>query len=217
MTLAFQGFNVIRPRGRGRLGLSAGILGNGFALHRDVLTRIPYGAYSIVEDLEYHLALVRAGIRVEFVDTATVSGEMPRSDHGARTQRARWEGGRRRMMRRWAPRLMGDLLRGRARVIEPLLDLLSAPIATEASLLLVAACLPVAPLRLYALGALLVLTLHVTAAAACGSGFWRTMRVLWAAPAYFFWKLSILPEVWRASRADSAWVRTARDLPGDGQ
>jgi cellulose synthase/poly-beta-1,6-N-acetylglucosamine synthase-like glycosyltransferase len=217
MTLAFQGFNVIRPRGRERLGLSAGILGNGFALHRDVLTRVPYGAYSVVEDLEYHLALVRAGIRVEFVDTATVSGEMPRSDHGARTQRARWEGGRRRMMRRWAPRLMGDLLRGRARVIEPLLDLLSAPIATEASLLLVAACLPVAPLRLYALGALLVLTLHVTAAAACGSGFWRTMRVLWAAPAYFFWKLSILPEVWRASRADSAWVRTARDLPGDGQ
>ena len=78
MTLAFQGFNEIRPRGRERLGLSAGILGNGFALHRDALTRTPYGAYSIVEDLEYHLALVRAGIRVEFVDTAAVSGEMPR-------------------------------------------------------------------------------------------------------------------------------------------
>ncbi|MGD0857915.1 MAG: glycosyltransferase family 2 protein [Terracidiphilus sp.] len=217
MTLAFRGFNVIRPRGRQRLGLSAGILGNGFALHRDVLTRVPYGAYSVVEDLEYHLALVRAGIRVEFVDTATVSGEMPRSDHGARTQRARWEGGRRRMMKRWAPRLMGDLLRGRARVIEPLLDLLSAPIATEASLLLVVACLPVAPLRLYALGALLVLSAHVTVAATCGSGFWGTIRVLWAAPAYCFWKLSILPDVWRASRADSAWVRTARDLPGDGQ
>ena len=41
------------------------------------------------------------------------------------------------------PRLMGDLLRGRARVMEPLLDLLSAPIATEACLLLIAVCLPV--------------------------------------------------------------------------
>jgi hypothetical protein len=153
---------------------------------------------------------------VEFVDTATVSGEMPRSDHGARTQRARWEGGRRRMMRRWAPRLMGDVLRGRVRLIEPLLDLLAAPIATEVSLLLVAACLPVAPLRLYALAALLVLTAHVTVAAACGPGFWGTMRVLITAPAYFFWKLSILPDVWRASRPDSAWVRTARDAPGDG-
>jgi len=34
MNLAFYAFNVIRPRGRARLGLSAGILGNGFALHR---------------------------------------------------------------------------------------------------------------------------------------------------------------------------------------
>jgi cellulose synthase/poly-beta-1,6-N-acetylglucosamine synthase-like glycosyltransferase len=217
MTLAFRGFNVLRPRGRERLGLSAGILGNGFALRRDVLMRVPYGAHSVVEDLEYHLALVRAGIRVEFVDTASVSGEMPRSDHGARTQRARWEGGRRRMMKRWAPSLMGDLLRGRARVIEPLLDLLAAPIATEVSLLLLAACLPVAWLRFYALGALLVLAFHVTAAAACGSGFWAMIRVLGTAPAYIFWKIWILPEVWRASRADSAWVRTARETPGDGQ
>jgi GT2 family glycosyltransferase len=217
MTLAFQGFNVIRPRGRARLGLSAGILGNGFALHRDVLTRIPYGAYSIVEDLEYHLALVRAGIRVEFVDTATVNGEMPHTDLGAQTQRARWEGGRRRMLRQWAPRLMGDVLRGRARLLEPLLDLLAAPIASEACLLLVAACLPVAWLRLYALGGFLVLALHVTAAAVGGSGLWGTLRVLATVPAYIFWKLWILPDVWRASRADSLWVRTARDTPGDGQ
>jgi hypothetical protein len=217
MALAFRGFNVIRPRGRERLGLSAGILGNGFALHRDVLTRIPYGAYSVVEDLEYHLALVRAGIRVEFVDTAAVSGEMARSDRGARAQHARWEGGRRRMMKRWAPKLMGDVLRGRLRLIEPLLDLLAAPIATEVCLLVVAACLPVASLRLYALAAVLVLTLHITAAAACGSGFWGMMRALATAPVYCLWKLWILPDVWRASRADSAWVRTARDTPGDGQ
>ena len=217
MALAFQGFNVIRPRGRERLGLSAGILGNGFALSRDVLTRIPYGAYSVVEDLEYHLALVRAGIRVEFVDTAAVSGEMPRSDRGARTQRARWEGGRRRITRQWVPRLMGDLLRGRARVMEPLLDLLAAPIATEACLLLFAACLPVLWLRLYALGGFLVLALHVTAAGASGSGWRGTIRVLATAPGYIFWKLRVLPEVWRASRAGSAWVRTARDIPGDGQ
>jgi GT2 family glycosyltransferase len=217
MKLAFQGFNVIRPRGRERLGLSAGILGNGFALHRDVLMRIPYGAYSVVEDLEYHLALVRSGIRVEFVDMATVSGEMPRSNQGASTQRARWEGGRRRMMRRWAPELMGDVVRGRVRLIEPLLDLLSAPIATEVCLLLIAACLPVAWLRLYALAGLIVIAFHVTAAGACGSGLRGTMRVLATVPAYIFWKLRILPEVWRASHADSAWVRTARGTPGDGQ
>jgi hypothetical protein len=211
MTLAFQGFNVIRPRGRERLGLSAGILGNGFALHRDVLMQNPYGAYSVVEDLEYHLALVRAGVRVEFIDTVAVRGEMPHSDQGARTQRARWEGGRRRMVKRWAPLLIGDLMRGRVRLIEPLLDLLAAPIATEVCLLAVTACLPVPWLRLYALGGLAVLTLHVMAAAACGSGFWKMMKVLATAPAYIIWKLWILPDVWRASRANTAWVRTARE------
>lgn len=217
MALAFHGFNLIRPRGREGLGLSAGILGNGFALHREVLTRIPYGAYSVVEDLEYHLALVRAGIRVEFADTATVNGEMPCSDQGASTQRARWEGGRRRMVRRWVPLLMGDVLRGRVRLLEPLLDLLSAPIATEVCLLLVAACLPVEWIRLYALGGFLVLGLHVSAASACGSGLRGTMKVLATVPGYIVWKFRILPEVWRASRADSSWVRTARDVPGDSQ
>ena len=101
--------------------------------------------------------------------------------------------------------------------MEPLLDLLAAPIATEVCLLLVAACLPVAWLRLYALAGFLVLALHVTAAGTCGSGLRGTMKVLATAPAYIFWKMRMLPEVWRASRADSAWVRTARDIPGDGQ
>ncbi|MGA2672914.1 MAG: glycosyltransferase [Terracidiphilus sp.] len=217
MTLAFQAFNVIRPRGRERLGLSVGILGNGFALHRETLARIPYRADSVVEDLEYHLTLVRAGIRVEFVDTAAVRGEMPLSDRGARTQRARWEGGRQRMMRRWAPRLMADLLLGRVRSVEPLLDLLALPIATGAFLLLVAVCFPFAWLRLYALGGFLVLILHVTVAATCGSDFWGTMRTLATTPAYIFWKLWLFPEIWRTSRANSAWMRTERDSPADGQ
>jgi cellulose synthase/poly-beta-1,6-N-acetylglucosamine synthase-like glycosyltransferase len=217
MTLAFQAFNVIRPRGRERLGVSAGILGNGFALHRETLERIPYGADSIVEDLEYHLTLIQAGIRVEFIDTVAVRGEMPLTNQGASTQRARWEGGRQLMMRRWAPRLVADLLRGQFRVIEPLLDLLALPIATELFLLLVAGCLPLVWLRLYALGALLVLIAHIVAAAACGSSFWGTMRTLAAAPAYILWKLRLFPEIWRASRSNSVWIRTERDSPADGR
>jgi hypothetical protein len=112
---------------------------------------------------------------------------------------------------------MGDVLRGRARLIEPLLDLLAAPIASGACLLLIAVCLPVAWLRLYALGGFLVLALHVTAAAVGGSSVRGTLRVLATVPAYILWKVWMLPNVWRASRADSLWVRTARDTPGDGQ
>ena len=45
MSLAFFGMNVIRPRGRARLGFSAGIVGNGFVIHRDVLTLVPYRSH----------------------------------------------------------------------------------------------------------------------------------------------------------------------------
>ena len=216
-TFAFHAFNTVRPRGRARLGLSAGILGNGFALHRDVLTYVPYNAHSIVEDLEYHLALVRANICVEFIDSAVVRGEMPVTLKGAKVQRARWEGGRLRVMKHWAPRLLADVAIGRVRLTEPLLDLMALPISTEVAVLLVAACLPVAWLRLYVLGAFAVLFLHLTAAAVSGPGLWETVKVLSNAPGYVLWKLWILPEIWRASRTNAAWVRTERESPADAQ
>lgn len=217
MTLSLRAFNVIRPRGRERLGLSAGIFGNGFALRRDVITRIPYGAYSVVEDLEYHLALLQAGIRVEFVDTATVRGEMPVTAKGARAQRARWEGGRLHIMKQWAPRLFSRLLRGRVILLEPLLDLLALPISSEVSLLLIAACLPVGWLRWYALGGFAVLLLHIAAASVGGPGLWRTAKALLVAPAHVLWKFLIFPEIWRTSRANAVWVRTSRESPVDGR
>ena len=216
-TFAFHAFNTVRPRGRARLGLSAGIFGNGFALHRDVLTHVPYNADSIVEDLEYHLALVRANIGVGFIDTAVVHGEMPATLKGAKTQRARWEGGRLSVMKQWAPKLLVDVLKGRVRLMEPLLDLMALPISLEVTVLLVAACLPVAWLRLYVLGAFAVLLLHLTVAAVSGPGLWETVKVLSNAPGYVLWKLWIFPEIWRTSRANAAWVRTERESASDNQ
>jgi cellulose synthase/poly-beta-1,6-N-acetylglucosamine synthase-like glycosyltransferase len=215
--MAFYAFNTIRPRGRARLGLSAGILGNGFALHREVLKRVPYNAHSIVEDLEYHLALVRANIRVEFIDAAVVRGEMPATSKGARAQRARWEGGRLHVMRQWAPSLLSDMVRGRRHLIEPLLDLLGLPISSAVILLLLAALLPITWLRLYALAAFAVLLFHLTLLAASGPDHWGAIRALWSAPGYILWKLRILPEVIRSSRANAAWVRTERESPADSR
>lgn len=217
MALAFQAFNVIRPRGRSRLGLSAGIFGNGFGLRRDVLARIPYESYSVVEDTEYHLALVRAGVRVEFVDSSTILGEMPLTSKGAEGQRARWEGGRFRLMRQVAPRLLLEILRGRIRLLEPLADLLALPIALEVVLLLGAALLPLAWVRLYVAGAFGVLLAHVGAAAVTGPGIWETIKVLATVPAYILWKLSIFPKIWHASLSNALWVRTERESPIDGQ
>ena len=78
------------------------------------------------------------------------------------------------MMKQWAPKLLVDVLKGRVRLIEPLLDLMALPISSGSDLLLVAACLPVAWLRLYVLGAFAVLLLHLTVAAVSGPGLWDT-------------------------------------------
>ncbi len=211
MTLAFRAFNVIRPRGRNRLGLSAGVFGNGFAIHRDVLTRIPYGSFSVVEDLQYHLELVRSGIRVEFVDSATVRGEMPISAKGARTQRARWEGGRLQMMMHMAPRLVREVLCGRLRLVEPLLDLLSLPITSAVVVLVIAGCLPFEWLRFYVASGIAVLLLHVSTAAVGGPGLWETLKALVTAPAHLLWKVSVFPDTLRAARTEAVWVRTERE------
>lgn len=209
--LALLGMNVLRPRGRSRLGLSCGIFGNGFALSARTLARVPYTANSLVEDLEYHLRLIDAGITVEFLDHATVFGEMPEKSAAAATQRARWEGGRKLMRRQWTLPLLKSVLRGHPRMFEPLLDLLAQPLATQAPLLVVAAILPVLWLRLYAAVGLAAIVLYILVAASLSPNPADTLRALAAAPGYLAWKLLMIPRTRLAARKDATWVRTQRN------
>jgi cellulose synthase/poly-beta-1,6-N-acetylglucosamine synthase-like glycosyltransferase len=208
--LAFRGFNVVRPMGRDQLGLSAGILGNGFAIRQAALTQNPYNSLSVVEDLEYHIRLVLAGKKVQFLHDAKVWSGMPPSKQGEATQRSRWEGGRANAAMTWLGPLLRQLMRGRLRMVEPLLDLTSLPIGYAAFLLLLALCLPLEWLRVYALIAGAVLGFHVLAAASVGNDLAGDLRILARAPGYVLWKLRVLPSILRSSRANAAWVRTER-------
>jgi len=210
MNIALMAFNVLRPRGRDRLGLSVGILGNGFALSQETLVRIPYDAISVVEDLEYHIRLVRAGLRVRFVDTVTVYGEMPTSGKGVSTQRARWEGGRLRMILESAPSLAGDVCRGRLRLCEPLLELLLLPLGFHVLLLLIAIGTPIPAVRYYAAGALAFVAVHMLSAIRIGGGGWSEVAALFSAPFYLIWKLRVIPQLIRNVGGGTAWVRTER-------
>jgi cellulose synthase/poly-beta-1,6-N-acetylglucosamine synthase-like glycosyltransferase len=209
--VAFRAFNVIRPRGRERLGLSAGIFGNGFALTRSLLSEVPYGAFSVVEDLEYHLNLVLARRRVQFLESARVLASLPASKQGENVQRSRWEGGRFHAARTWTWPLLKQVLRGKLRMAEPLLDVAGLPMAYGVLALLLALCIPVTGVRIYALASLLVVVLHVLAAAASGPDFLKTLGFLAMAPIYIVWKLRLLPSVLRGSAGNAAWVRTNRD------
>jgi len=210
--LALCAFNCLRPRGRHALGLSAGILGNGFALRQCALDRVPYSATSVVEDLEYHLKLIEQGMRVHFADETAVRGDMPAAGAGQSTQRARWEGGRLRMLLDHGGALARRALGGQGRFLEPLLDLLLLPLAYHTLLLACLALFPLPVARGLGLFGLLVLAGHVGAAARVGglspADLWSTFAHL---PRYLVWKLLMLRATVRASNTSTRWVRTDRE------
>ena len=210
MNIAFTAFNVLRPRGRARLGLSAGIFGNGFGLSRRSLEAVPYTARSVVEDLEHHLELVRAGFKVEFMDETEVKADFPVGEAGSDTQRARWEGGRFRMLREHAPPLAREVLGGDLRLVEPLLELLLLPLAMHVAGLGVLLFIPFAPTQIYAGVGLGVVAAHVAAALKVGGADVDDLKALAKVPLYIAWKAGVMPKVLKAAREEQEWVRTAR-------
>ncbi|MBI4818121.1 MAG: glycosyltransferase family 2 protein [Deltaproteobacteria bacterium] len=217
MHLAFVLFHDVRSLGRARLGLSNGLRGNGMALHKAALLRVPYGAYSIVEDIEYGIELARAGVSVEYAHEATVAGEMATHSAASRDQRLRWESGRAAL----GELLARPLLAEGFRLVDPTrvdlaIDLLIPPLSTIASMLgagVTAACwlafatgqvgLAVAPwfVATGLLGLYLVRGIQLS-----GRGLSALADLAWV-PVYLGWKL-----LCRAfERPPRGWVRTARE------
>lgn len=218
--VALAGFNRVRPAGRERLGLSVGILGNGFGLHRRVLEVLPYTARSVVEDLEYHLMMVSEGFAVRFVPSTSVAAPIPTTDEGANTQRARWEGGRFRMIGEHVPRLLSLVRRGRLDLIEPTGELLLLPLASHVGALGVLVVIPFLPTQLYALTGLCVVAAHVAVALRErprdeDASAADDLAALASVPGYVLRKAAMLPQLLRASRRDQTWVRTKRDEEED--
>jgi cellulose synthase/poly-beta-1,6-N-acetylglucosamine synthase-like glycosyltransferase len=210
MNVAFMAFNVLRARGRERMGLSVGIFGNGFGLTKNTLEAVPYDSHSIVEDLDYHLQLVQAGRKIVFAEGTQVRGEMPAGGRGASTQRARWEGGRLRTAIQNLPRLLAGVVAGKLRLIEPALEMLLMPLAFHVTLLGLTALMPFGIARIYALFGLALVAVHVVAGILVGGGDWRDFGALLWAPFYVAWKLAALPKTLQSARSVAPWIRTDR-------
>lgn len=216
MKTALLAFNRLRLQGRAALGLSVGILGNGFAVTRETLAAVPWDAESVVEDLEYHLRLVRSGRRVDWAGGTEVRADMPTGAVAARQQRARWEGGRLRMLIEHAPALAGEVARGRWRSLEPLLEILLLPLAFHVVLVALAAAAPAPLLRTYGAIALGAIGFHLLLALRAGRGGAADLAALAAAPFYVAWKLAVAPAIVRAAQPGAAWRRTPRELADGG-
>jgi GT2 family glycosyltransferase len=212
MSIALTLFHGVRSLARERLGLSCGLRGNGMCFTHALLGRVPYQAFSIVEDLEYGIRLGEAGVRVHYVAEAEVRGEMVVSEKASRSQRQRWEGGRKALARAEGWRLLGHALARRDKLLLDLAaDLLLPPLAQVAGACavgLAAAFLFHAALARALFGyASVCLCAYVARGWLLSATGARGLLDLALAPAYVAWK--VLLGLRPSPRGE--WVRTTRN------
>ncbi len=208
--------HYLRPLGRASLGLSVGLKGNGMCFAAPVLERFGWSWFTLAEDVELHLALVRAGLRVDFAPEATVLAEMPVTLAQSETQHTRWERGRLEMLRSEVPSLVADGLRGRSPLmLDAAVEQSIPPLSVGATLALL--CLVVTwtlrlPAGTWLAGAALVgQAAHLLTGLALTPTGWRVYAALAYAPVYLVWKIGLYVRA-LATRRAPGWVRTARGV-----
>lgn len=204
---------ITRGLGRGALGLSDTLKGNGMFFRREVLEETPWCAYSLAEDLEYTMLLIKKGKRVHVMSGSQVSGKLSATKKGETDQRLRWEGGRLAVIKSESPRLARELLQKPSlQGLDILLELLIPPlgllVALQAAALVATALLPGYSYAILIAGWLMLGTYIVLSVFLAGLPL-KTFLALGYVPIYVLWKLALLPKTWAASRS-KRWVRTAR-------
>ncbi len=105
--------NRLRNQSRSNLGLSCRLMGDAMCFHRTILERFPWNAFSLVEDREYGIQLVRQGIHLHYAPEAKSFGQAARGWARAKSQRMRWSGGMMDLRRRYVPSLLSAGFRRR--------------------------------------------------------------------------------------------------------
>lgn len=215
--LRWAGFALmhrVRPRGRRALGLSADLFGSGMAFRTELLHAHPWESFSITEDAEYHLQLVRAGIRVAYRDDASVSSPMPTTFGGAREQQLRWESGNATLARQTSGVLVLDGIRhgdvylahaGFEQLALPQTALLSLNAATTG----IAVALRSRPLVRLGLALSAGQVLYVLGGLRVAGAPPAVYRALRSAPALLASKLPLLARIGQG-RGATDWTRTER-------
>lgn len=215
MRIALAMFHILRSLGREALRVSCGLRGNGMAFSLDLLREVPHAAFSVVEDLEYGVALGRAGHRVWYVREAHVYGEMVPGEKASRSQRERWEKGRDLIRKKLGRTLLGESLAKRSAMLFDLAMDVIVPPLSRVGVLVGLAMIASAALAWWFEVAPWAYAPSLAAAAALGLYVLRGWQLsgtgirglfdLACAPIYVAWKLTL-----RNKRAEEEWVRTAR-------
>jgi 1,2-diacylglycerol 3-beta-glucosyltransferase len=226
MAVALAMFHRLRSLGRERLGVSAGLRGNGMCFSCALLRAHPHRAFGLVEDVEYGIAIGRAGVRIHYADEAHVFGEMVSNAQGSQTQRQRWEGGRMALVRQTLPGLLREAFRKKDPMLLDLaMDLAVPPLSyiglgTACCALLAGGVwlgdgrlsyAGVLALSLAGLNLAALLAYVGRGAVLSNLGFGAVLALLWA-PVYVLWKIVLML---RPKPRGGEWVRTRRESEDD--
>ncbi len=211
---ALAAVHFLRPLGRSVFGLSCGLKGNGMCFAAPVLERFAWSWFTLAEDVEFHLALVRAGLRVDFAPETTVLADMPVTLAQAATQNQRWERGRLQLLRSHVPGLLLDGLRLRSwlridAAIEQLMPPLSVPVALGGLALVLSIAVEAWPAALVASLGLLAQVVYLAAGLILVRAPLKAYLALSSAPVYMAWKVGVYAHSMINVRA-TTWIRTAR-------
>lgn len=125
--LYFRLFDLFFNAPRGALGLSAKLVGTGFAVHREVLERLGgWNTVTMAEDAEFSAQCAELGYAVAWVPGAVTRDVEPVSFQVSLVQRRRWIDGVLQAGQARGARLMGALIReGRAVTLDSCLFFLT--------------------------------------------------------------------------------------------
>lgn len=213
LSAALSVFNHLRPAGRIGIGGTAGLKGNGMAFRSEILLKYGWPAYSIVEDIEFSIKLLKDGILVHYNPDANVYGEMAIENKQAESQRKRWEGGRFQALKKYAlPLLLEFFKQHKLQYMDGFMELFTPPLSILVlgqGVLLVLAfffypfMLPVFILCLF------LITIYVFSGLFLKKSPLKVWLSLLFAPVFVLWKIPIYFKLLLSRKAD-IWERTQR-------
>lgn len=222
LTVALAMFHRTRSLAREHWGVSCGLRGNGMCFSREILLKHPHRAYGLVEDVEYGVLLGLAGERVAYASNAMVFGEMVSSGAGAKSQRHRWEQGRKDLRRTLFPKTLHAAFAQRSLMLFDLaFDLLVPPLSTVACLIGLGLTIEIATyvvfgffspgLYLWLMSSVCLFLYGARGIQHSGLG-WRAITALAYVPLYIGWKLLRV----RPTHSQE-WIRTRREAEAESE
>lgn len=134
--LYFENFNLLYNRPRGSLGLSAKLVGTGFAVSRTLMEKLDgWNTDTMAEDAEFAAQCALAGQRVWWVPEAVTFDEEPVTLRASLVQRRRWCSGVMQVAGRYLPRMWRGVFSRRLRLCLDFAVFLSMPLVQVLALI----------------------------------------------------------------------------------